>query len=603
MSQPNPRSIALVDLSYLFRKNYLGAGANAPPGEGARRTMAELDAFRRGVDHLIVCLDAPPYRRRDKFPAYKAQREAIPPEELEQKQQVVDQLKREGYPIARSRGYEADDCAATLAKRYGAWCKDVRIVASDKDCAQCITDNVCQYIPAVGGAKPRPAEKRDRLKCKVKFGVYPEEMILWQAMVGDTADNIPGVKNVGEKKAAYVIGELVAAKKPVTLTGLAELLATGDHDGGPWALIAGQWETLKQSLDLVTLCTDVPLLHEVLLQPGTPDPTAGAAMGVALDGFEPNQTPQPGDYGDIAEEPPSGPREAPLMSVDPFAPVLGPSRIEKSAADARGRAAAGLVDETGRERRPPASNDVATPPGPAAAPVAERPPVTEAQFEPAVPPAAPPPPPPAKPPAPAPAQAKATTALATTKAEEWGLVTNKLQPTDLLSAWTLAKWLCTSDLYTSKFKTAAQVFAVIHRGVELGLDVGTALSAFHMIDGKPSMSADLIRSLAKRHVDCEYFYCESSDDTQATWVTRNRRHPPGVIQRLTYTIEEAKQVPSLWKKDRYGGPSMWEKYPKPMLSKTASTMLARQEWESAMIGFYCPEELGNGYIDTTAEAA
>lgn len=596
MSQPNPRSIALVDLSYLFRKNYLGAGKHPTPGEGARRTIEDLDGFRRGVDHMIVCLDAPPYRRRDAFPAYKAQREALPPEELEQKQAVLDQLKREGYVLARSRGYEADDCIATLAKIYGAWCKDVRMVASDKDIAQCITDNVVQFIPAVGGAKPRDAERRDRAKCKVKFGVYPEEMTLWQALCGDSGDNIPGVDGVGEKKAAYVIGELKAAKLPISLASIAELLATGQRTGAMWQAIANHWEDLKQSYDLVTLCTDVPLLHEVLLQPGIPDPNAGHAMGPNVEGFERNTTPEPAGVTEEDEPPPSGDRAAPAMSVPPFEPTMGPSSVDKSAADGRARVAAGLVDNMGKEVRPPASNDVARAPAPA---VASRPPVTEAEFAPVTPPDPPPPPPaPAKPAAAAPP--KTSTALA--KVEEWGLVTGKLQPTDLLSAWTLSKWLCTSGLY-EKFKNPAQVFAVIHRGVELGLDVGTALSAFHMIDGKPSMSADLIRSLAKRHADCEYFYCEESTDTFATWVTRNRRHPPGVIQRLTYTIEEAKQVPSLWRQDRYGGPSMWEKYPKPMLSKTASTMLARQEWESAMIGFYCPEELGNGYIDTTAEAA
>lgn len=147
------------------------------------------------------------------------------------------------------------------------------------------------------------------------------------------------------------------------------------------------------------------------------------------------------------------------------------------------------------------------------------------------------------------------------------------------------------------------MFAIIHRGVELGLDIGTALMGFHMIQGKPSMSADLIRSLAKSHPDCEYFYCEESTDTRAVWVTRNRRHPPGVVQRVEYTIEEARMVPDLWKPDRWGGPSMWDKRPKQMLSKTCSSILARQEWESRVIGFFCPEELSNGFVDTVGVAA
>jgi 5'-3' exonuclease len=590
-SRQDIRSIALVDLSYLFKRLFM-----IDPGRAERRTLDELAAIRKDVDRVVVCLDRPPYLRRDKFEAYKAQRTPPLPEEREIKNNVIASLKREGYQLAQARGYEADDLIATLAKAYGAWCEDVRMVASDKDIAQCITRNVVQFIPAVGN---REAERRDHLKCKVKFGVYPAQMPLWQALCGDASDNIPGVPGIGDKKAAGIIAELPAA----TLPALAELLATGKKTGAMWKAIADHWEDLRLSLELVTLATDAPIDPELLLMPAEPDPDA-EEDGVTMDGFERNATPMPTEPpeeelidGAFDEAPElEQVKNQPLIGTDPRASEILQKAAEERAADkvpesAQRPAAAPertveQMAQDGHHRQAEkasaaVANDVAQrapePPAPAPAPAKAGPGLAKA-----------------------PVQPKTTTALA--KAEEWGLVTARLQPTDLMSAWTLSKWLATSGLYGKKFENAAQIFAVLHRGVELGLDVGTALSTFHMIDGKPSMGADLIRALAKRHEDCEYFYCESSDERQATWVTRNRKHPPGVVQRLTYTIEEAKQVPMLWKKDKWGGPSMWEKYPKPMLSKTASTMLARQEWESSMLGMYCPEELG-GYIDTEGVAA
>lgn len=625
-------SIALVDLSYLFTRNYRGAGVNAPPNAGANRTLDDVKHIADDVDHVIICLDTGPYLRRDKFPAYKAQRETPPAEEIAQKRAVIDALRARGYVIARMRGYEADDVIATLAKSYGWWCQEVRLIASDKDISQCITKNVIQYVPSHG---TRDAERRDYLKCKVKFGVYPKDMPLWQAMVGDTSDGVPGVPKIGEKKATHVIEQLTMAGIPTTLQGLAEYIATTKRTGMEWTQLANHWEALRTALDLVTLDTAVPLDVEALLV--KPEPKLEEEDEMGVEGFEPNSTPSGSppedgielddldDLEKLAARARAEGARLEALQPPPVAPPASPSpaqqQVDAAAAEAHRRKAAGQVDPTGRPTDKGAANDQALP-----APVA-RPPVTEAEFDPisrapgattALPPLPPKPEPqpavaaapaPAKPPEPPQALAKApevtpasTLAKMRERAAEWGFTSERLQPTDLASAWTLAKFHANSGMY-KKYDTAAKAFVLIHRAVELGIDVGAALASFHIIDDKLAMSADLIRALAKRHPDCEYFYCESSDETQATWVTRNRRHPPGVIQKFTYTMAEAKQVPSLWKKDRHGGPSMWEKYGKQMLSKTSSSMLARQEWESQALGMYCPEELSNGIIDTVGVAA
>jgi 5'-3' exonuclease len=602
-------SIALVDLSYLFTRNYRGAGVNAPPNAGANRTLQDLAAIRDDVDHVIVCLDRPPYLRRQKFPTYKAQRTEVLPEELAQKRAVIDELRRRAYVIASVRGYEADDIIATLARAY-EWCPEVRMYASDKDIAQCITANAIQYIPSSGS---RPAEKRDHLKCKVKFGVYPAQMPLWQALVGDDGDNIPGVRGIGEKGATRVVSAVTGAGFAGTLQGLADYLATKKPEQkGEWKLIPNQWEALRTAYGLVTLDSSVPLDAEALLV--KPAPALETDTLAPFEGFEGNATPpaafndagsvplddEPVDWDAVQRETAERERQemAAALPVEPTkaTPPHDPSRMIIGADPNAGQILADLD----------ARRTAAAPP-PAPAPPAPAPPP---QPAPAAPPAPPPPSAsspandaPKAPPAPATAMVAPTAIGLAKRAEreaEWGIVNARLQPTDLQSLATLGKWLHGSGLY-QQFESAQAVVAVIHRGIELGLDAGTALAGFHMIKGKPSMSADLIRGLAKTHPDCEYFYCESSDETQATWVTRNRRHPPGVVQRVTYTIEEARMVPDLWKPDRNGGPPMWEKRPKQMLSKTASSMLARQEWESRALGFYCPEELG--VIDTVGVAA
>lgn len=563
----NYQSIALVDLSYLFRRNYMGAGVGAAPNAGATRTLDDIALIAGDVDHMILCLDKPPYRRRDKYEPYKAQREEPQPEELGQKRALIAEIKRRGYVTASAKGYEADDIIATLATSYGPWCGDVRIVASDKDAAQLINENVTQYIPAVG---TRPAERRDSLKCLAKFNVYPDQMVLYQALVGDSTDNVPGVKGVGPAKAAQVIAELVEAGRPATLVALAEHLAGrsgASKAGASWTAIATHWEDLRISYELVALDRQAPIDPEGLLvkleanayEPAAPEEIEleqFVGNGPTMPGFEPTHTPMPE----------SNERRVARANVTP----KGKAPTEQEVDEMQATIAAGNSAEKTRQtvltEAPPAANE------------------TRLEVK-VAPPASP--------------DVTNTYAIARAKDEaQLGIVNNRLQPTCLRSAWTISKWIAASGLYKA-FDTPEKVFAVIQRGCELGLDAGTALLGFHVIEGKPTASADLIRALAERSPDCEYFRWISADDTQATWETKHRKHPEAT--RFTYTIEQAMKVPEYWRKDRWGGPPNWEKRPQEMLTKTAGTKLARLVYASAVMGLYCPEEMG--YIDTTAVAA
>jgi len=157
----------------------------------------------------------------------------------------------------------------------------------------------------------------------------------------------------------------------------------------------------------------------------------------------------------------------------------------------------------------------------------------------------------------------------------------QLEPNSLATAHRLAVGMHDSRLY-QRFQSPEAIMAVIIRGREMGIPALTALDSFHVIEGKPSPHAYLIIAQAKRHADCEYFQCTSTNSTSATWVTKSRRNPEPTS--LTYTIEQARAA-------GLTGPN-WTKRPDEMLRKTAGAQLARMEYPDAAMGLYAVEEMG-----------
>ena len=478
------QSIALVDLSYLFKKNFAGMPRDAKPGDAAQLTLDQIEGIRGDVDHVIICCDAPPYLRQQKFPAYKSHREKPEEEETAQKRWTLEKLASYGYRIARVKGYEADDVIATLVGSVGLWCPDVRIIASDKDLACLVSDTVRMFVPRVG---ERAGEIRGPAEIKAKYGVEPKDMPLFLALQGDKSDNIPGVPGIGPKKAAQLIHDCG------TLQGIAEAIGAEPAEGETksqqalWLSLSEHWEQLKLSVELVALATDVPLDLDQLLE------------GAEVESDDVTEN----DVSEAEWDPIS---KAPEGYVAP--PLKAPSEPPKEGP------------------KPPVK----------AAPTAE---ITR-----------------------------------------YGLVDSDLQPQDLESARSMAQWLHASRMF-GKFPTPEAVFAVMLRGRELGIGVTTSLMGFHVIEGKPTASADLIRSLAERDENCEYFMLVSADDTQATWETKHRKHPKPV--QFTYTIEQAIAAGL--------NSGNWAKRKQDMLTKTAGSKLARIVYPKAVLGLYAPEEM------------
>lgn len=558
-----PRSIALIDLSYLFKKRF-----HMPREEhlAAKKVLSDLERLKEGIGHLIICRDAPPYHHRlTIFPEYKANRPEVTNEEREQKRFLFQEITRLGYNVAWCQGYEADDVIATLAKEYGEWCDDVRIVGADKDIAQCLTRHVTQYIPPVGD---RDWEVRDVAGVQKKFGVFPEFMPLYQALVGDSSDNIPGVDKVGAKTAVELVNKYQTIER--LAAGLAtEAAAAGSKPSAVLKSLAANWDNLVLSLKLVTLDTAVPLDTESLLVKREPEPEKQVrnSMDVAFDGFTGNETPMPPKQDGVLDgalEEASRLYQAKLPDLreafegntTPPAAAKDDALLEKEYERERKRNEEHDAEESEQRAAPTKSEVVPA----AAGPVKARPPSSQALVN--VP--------------------------AMTQHFKYGMVTADLQPVDLTAAYQIAAWLIKGGLY-QQYENEAQVFTIMVRAKEMGIGIATALAGHHIIDGKPVASADLIRALAERDPTFEYLYPKKMSATECTWVGKRKGYPEPV--EFTYTIADAKAA-DLVKLTRWGKPSGWMLRPQDFLNKTAGSKLARLLWPGATLGLYCPEEMG-----------
>src|SRR5690606_22153599 len=155
-----------------------------------------------GSPHVIaVVFDAPGRTFRDAlFESYKAQRSPMPDDLRAQLQPPLDCVEARGLPLTRNEGDEADDVMWPLAEREARDGVDVLISAGDKDMAQLVTERITLV-------NTRTGSRLDRAGVKAKFDVWPEQIVDYLALVGDSSDNIPGVAKVGPKTAAKWLNE------------------------------------------------------------------------------------------------------------------------------------------------------------------------------------------------------------------------------------------------------------------------------------------------------------------------------------------------------------------------------------------------------------
>lgn len=167
---------------------------------GFIRMVRQLEKQWR-PDRLVVAFDGgAPAHRLEKCPAYKAQRPPMPSDLRSQLALIDEFLAAAGIPLVLLKGQEADDVMATLAARAAAGGATVRLATSDKDLMQ-LVDARIRIVPPT-----KTDEEMDPAGVVAKTGVPPERIVDWLALVGDNADNIPGVAGIGPKTAARLIG-------------------------------------------------------------------------------------------------------------------------------------------------------------------------------------------------------------------------------------------------------------------------------------------------------------------------------------------------------------------------------------------------------------
>jgi hypothetical protein len=186
-----------------------------------------------------------------------------------------------------------------------------------------------------------------------------------------------------------------------------------------------------------------------------------------------------------------------------------------------------------------------------------------------------------------------------------------LEPRTMKEAYWLAEQMANSRLF-SRLGGPQACYMVLLRGRALGLDAMAAASAFHRIDDKITMHADLIAALVLRSGKAKFLEMVESDRTHATYETQ--RHGGRRVIAMTFTIEDAFHARLVEKHasglDGYRGisqtgkPSNWDKYRATMLRHRCQTQLVRAVYPDVVLGLYTPDEMGHeDVIDTTIEAA
>ncbi|HYT63197.1 MAG TPA: DNA polymerase I, partial [Gemmatimonadales bacterium] len=219
--------------------------------------------------------------RQEQYPEYKATREKLG-EELQQDfdrslERVCQILDAFHIPVIAINGYEADDVVATLAGRAAQNGLQAVIVSGDKDFYQLIGEGIALLNPGRGGQAAVEEQWVDQSNASERLGVPPERVVDYLALVGDTSDNIPGVKGVGDKTALQLLE---------TYGDLDTILARAADIPGkrPREALLQQADNARLSRQLVTLRRDVPVeLDLEQLRVRTPDTGELASLFTELE--------------------------------------------------------------------------------------------------------------------------------------------------------------------------------------------------------------------------------------------------------------------------------------------------------------------------------
>jgi DNA polymerase-1 len=243
--------LVLVDgSSYLYRAFHALPPLTTSKGEPTGAVHGVLSMLNKLLreesgNHIAIVFDAPGRTFRDEmFEQYKANRPPMPDDLRAQIQPVLDAVSAMGLPLLRIDGVEADDVIGTLCRRAVEQGFEVVISTGDKDMAQLVDDYVTIVNTMTGSVLDRDAVKE-------KFDVFPEQIIDYLALVGDSSDNIPGVPRVGAKTAAKWLNQYGSAD--------AIIENSAEISGKVGESLRQNLEQLRLSRQLATIVQDVEL--------------------------------------------------------------------------------------------------------------------------------------------------------------------------------------------------------------------------------------------------------------------------------------------------------------------------------------------------------
>lgn len=208
LPEPGDKNVVYVlDLSgFLFRAYHALPPLSTSRGEpthavhGFTNMLLKLIREQQPVRLAVAADSKGPSFRKERFPRYKAHREAPPPDLSQQMGRCREIVEAYEIPVFEAPGVEADDVIATFVKRAREEGLRTVIVASDKDLMQLVADDVTMYETMRGRVYGPP-------ETEAKMGVPPSKVCDLLALMGDSSDNIPGVPGVGPKTAKQLLDE------------------------------------------------------------------------------------------------------------------------------------------------------------------------------------------------------------------------------------------------------------------------------------------------------------------------------------------------------------------------------------------------------------
>jgi DNA polymerase-1 len=242
------KKLFLIDATaFCYRAFYALSSLSTSSGQKTNAIYGFINILNKILkdhqpDYLVCCFDLSRETfRQKKFAQYKMQRPAMPDGLISQIPLIKEVVSAYGVPIFEKKGFEADDIIAQLARKPAAKPLDVTIVSNDKDILQLVDKGIQVFSPYQDSGV-----LYDVAKVKERYGVGPAQVVDIIALMGDAADNIPGVPGIGDKTAQKLILEFGSLDK--LLKHVAKVNPEKIRD-----MILEHRERIKLNQELITL--------------------------------------------------------------------------------------------------------------------------------------------------------------------------------------------------------------------------------------------------------------------------------------------------------------------------------------------------------------